>query len=540
MNSNPQTFSRIAGAVEAPPLPPPLGRRAATSQRVTPPPLEAPGYPRRRGILGRALSWIIYRQPSWLTSLLVHLLLLLILGLFLLPPQIRPSALTLQFAEPEAFDMPLDTLQLETEEPAGAAPAEPPLQLTDAFEPTPIAMPEIALPTVPTVAQADVIPSDAAAELQALMSAGNPGGFAGRQGRRGVADRLGATAASEEAVDRALIWLAAHQLSDGSWNFDLRERCDGSCSHRGSGSAAAAGATALALLPFLGAGQTHEQGYHRSVVQRGLQRLLNKQNRDGSFLEPQGTMYSHGLATLVLCEALAMTKSDPGGVIRPYKQQPKLRAAAQRAVDYIVESQHRNGGWRYAPKQAGDTSVVGWQAMALQSAKLAGLRVRKQTLDDIHVFLDSVQGDDYGGTYGYTSRGTRPVTTAVGLLCRMYGGWTRNSAGVMSGADYLHELGPSSNNVYFNYYATQVLHHFQGKYWEEWHPMLRDYLVESQEREGHAAGSWYFPEDYGSQVGGRLYITAMSAMVLEVYYRHMPIYTNEAVVQSEEWGPLRP
>ncbi len=244
-------------------------------------------------------------------------------------------------------------------------------------------------------------------------------------------------------------------------------------------------------------------------------------------------MYSHGLATLVLCESLAMTRTDPGGADARYRRQPELRQAAQRAIDFIVRHQHPDGGWRYVPGQKGDTSVVGWQAMALQSGKMAGLKVPKRTLDRTSHFLDLVMADTYGGEYGYLNNVSRPGTSAIGVLSRMYLGWDRTHAGVIAGAEYLDRVGPSSNNVYFNYYATQVMHHYGGPLWEKWHPLLRDHLVETQERDGHPTGSWYFDGDFGSIVGGRLYITAMSAMILEVYYRHMPIYTESAVARAQ-------
>ena len=103
------------------------------------------------------------------------------------------------------------------------------------------------------------------------------------------------------------------------------------------------------------------------------------------------------------------------------------------------------------------------------------------------------------------------------------------------GAEYLGRMGPSGNNVYYDYYATQVLHHYQGPLWEQWNAVMRDHLVHTQAEDGHERGSWYFNGDFGSDIGGRLYITAMSAMVLEVYYRHMPIYSPRAIEHDEDW-----
>ena len=57
---------------------------------------------------------------------------------------------------------------------------------------------------------------------------------------------------------------------------------------------------------------------------------------------------------------------------------------------------------------------------------------------------------------------------------------------------------------------------------------MRDYLVGSQAQSGHEKGSWHFDDEHGNQ-GGRLYSTAMAVMILEVYYRYLPLYEEKAV-----------
>jgi hypothetical protein len=58
---------------------------------------------------------------------------------------------------------------------------------------------------------------------------------------------------------------------------------------------------------------------------------------------------------------------------------------------------------------------------------------------------------------------------------------------------------------------------------------MRDQLVNSQAKEGHEEGSWHMGKgDHGADRGGRLYCTGMATMILEVYYRHMPIYRQQA------------
>ena len=338
----------------------------------------------------------------------------------------------------------------------------------------------------------------------------------------------GGTPESEHAVTLALKWLAEHQNYDGSWSFEHSKspKCHGACRNPGHATGKIA-STSLALLPFLGSGQTHREGEYRKTVDLGLKFLLRSmqtQGDVGSLWEPVGTMYGHGLASIVLCEAYGMTRDQA------------LQAPAQAVVNYIIYAQDPlGGGWRYEPQRPGDTSVVGWQMMALKSAKMAYLRVPPATLKKAGYFLDSVQGER-GAVYGYQSpEGRRPATTAIGLLCRMYLGWGHDQQALQHGVQILAQIGPSTdktsikNNMYYNYYATQVMHHYGGYPWQRWNTVMRDYLIHSQAQRGHETGSWFLDGvDHGVSPGGRLYCTAMAAMTLEVYYRYMPLYRDQS------------
>lgn len=284
------------------------------------------------------------------------------------------------------------------------------------------------------------------------------------------------------------------------------------------------GATALGLLPFLGAGQTHKQGKYKKEVQAALLFIVNRMKvtpNGGDCSERRGTLYSHGLCAIALCEAFAMS------------QDKNLAAPAQLALDFISYAQdQRGGGWRYAVGQPGDTSVVGWQLMALKSGHMSKLAVRPDTVKGASRFLDSVQSEG-GIYYGYTEP-TAPMkqrggTTAVGLLCRMYLGWKHEEPALEKGVQYLAKAGPSKSDVYYNYYATQVLHHYEGEVWSTWNNKMRDQLVETQSKKGHEAGSWFVGAGgHANDAGGRLYCTSLSCMTLEVYYRHLPLYKKTA------------
>jgi hypothetical protein len=322
----------------------------------------------------------------------------------------------------------------------------------------------------------------------------------------------------EGAVARALKWLALHQRADGGFSFDHRH---GPCqSNPGSLADATHGATGLALLPFLGAGYTHREGTYQRPVRGGLAYLVrNMKWREGKYgdLSDSGALYSHGIAAIALCEAYGMTNDK------------ELRAPAQGAIHYLQWAQDPvGGGWRYRPRQPGDTSVVGWQLMALKSAHMAYLDVSPDAVRGTSRFLDSVQ-TQAGDGYGYTAPGNGEATTAVGLLCRMYLGAKRDDEALQRGVARLSKLGPSETNLYYNYYGTQALLHYGGDAWRQWNDVQRDRLLETQAREGTEAGSWYSAGDHGSERGGRLYCTALSTLLLEVYYRHLPIYGAAAV-----------
>ena len=117
--------------------------------------------------------------------------------------------------------------------------------------------------------------------------------------------------------------------------------------------------------------------------------------------------------------------------------------------------------------------------------------------------------------------------TAEGLLCLQFMGTvSRNDPRMLAGADFLLSRLPRSdqkNTSYYWYYATQVMYHMQGKYWESWNESLRDQLVATQVKNGQLAGTWD-PSDQWEKSGGRVYSSSLKLLILEVYYRHLPLY----------------
>jgi len=69
----------------------------------------------------------------------------------------------------------------------------------------------------------------------------------------------------------------------------------------------------------------------------------------------------------------------------------------------------------------------------------------------------------------------------------------------------------------------------EGDMWVAWNAKMRDMLVTSQATKGHETGSWYTGVEGGHSSIGRVYCTSLATMILEVYYRHLPIYGQQSV-----------
>ena len=286
-------------------------------------------------------------------------------------------------------------------------------------------------------------------------------------------------------------------------------------------------------------------------------------------------MYGHGIATLALCECYGiLTQTPPIDAENTNSIEPKaayasltdasltdasnalvnrwtavdverLKQAATAAVGFIVKAQAVGGGWRYRPGESGDTSVVGWQVMALKSAKDAGFGLHLQAVAGAQTCLDSVQLDPVGNrSFGFI--GTRykyqpsspkisQATTAIGLACRICMGTSPFHPAVETSVDRIVTEGHGGGDMYYNFYANQVVFQHGGAEWKLWNQQLSKALIQSQNRRGHLEGSWHFgAADAGGTAGGRVYTTAMACLCLEESFRHLPTFRINAQRQFNE------
>jgi hypothetical protein len=470
-------------------------------------------------IVDRTWRDIVRNAPAWLISTVVHMALLLILALIVVVRhQDKRVEIESVYAERLGEQLTDDSVLVSGD----------PRELTKADKQiiTPQNLPPVDDPFAapPSLAESPLAGFSASSDISSPAI-----GFAltGREvgSKTVLLAAYGGNKTTESAVLLGLQWLAKQQRTDGTWSVK------GPYSS-GRDDENIEAATAMALLAFQGAGNTHRKGEFSKNVDRAWKALLKRQDKEGNFfhgVKPHDRLYTQAQCTIALCELYGMT------------QDSQLREPAERAVKYAVSIQDKQGGWRYFPGEDSDTSVTGWFVMALQSARMARIDVPQQTLDNISSYLDKAQ-IDYGREYMYQpDTFTTPAVTAEGLLCRQYLGWKQNDQRLIDGVKALTKNPVNYNgndrDVYYWYYATQAAHHMENVnnegIWQAWNKVMRQEVPTHQVKEGPEAGSWEPAGDKWGDQEGRLYVTCLSIYMLEVYYRHLPIYSGYKFAPSK-------
>ena len=311
------------------------------------------------------------------------------------------------------------------------------------------------------------------------------------------------------AVQRSLRWLRENQNADGSW-----------------GDANKSAMTGLALLCFLGYGELPESKEYGYTINHAVEWLLENGTKSEGRLGMEKTftqtgVYEHGIATYALGEYYAITRDE------------RVKELLTQAIAHIVQGQGPGGGWMYGfDKTADDLSVSGWQIQALKAAHLAELKLPgvDQALDKAVSYIARVRGPR--GGYGYRGPDDRYSLSGVGILASLF--WKGERGELRKGMEWLiaeteqnkpvKYRGPSAD-LYAWYYHTQASLMFGGSAWTKWNHWFQDELCTAQGTDG----SWPIPgaKGHGPQSDpgrtGAVYRTTLCTLMLEVFYRYMPV-----------------
>ncbi len=370
--------------------------------------------------------------------------------------------------------------------------------------------------------------------------------------KRKALGKYGGNAKTESAVRRGLKWLVRHQDDDGKWSrthFDRHCKPGGpKCGGTGfSPTKLDPAITGLAVLCFCASNITHRKGEFKDNVAAAIEYLRRIQTKNGQFGEfPRALnyymMYNQGIATFALAELCAMTGDQ------------SLRPTVEKAVKFIVRAQQMSGGWDYTDAKTGryDTSVTGWQVMALKSAQAAGVEIPPYTIYKLARFLANVTLPTGEVIYANKAPGAGrrgQGMAAVGLASAQFLGFSDHTRSakwqisiILSHPPDWGKLDdqPSLNSIYYWYYATIALFQTGGQAWDRWNSQLKQQLLLHQRRGGCLDGSWDPPNNFWGKIGGRMYATTLNILNLEIYYRYLPLYsggtikTVDALIETAE------
>lgn len=303
------------------------------------------------------------------------------------------------------------------------------------------------------------------------------------------------------AIGNGLRWLRDSQNKDGSWGAETN---------------ALAAETGLALLAFLARGETVSSAEFGVTVEKGLVFLIQHLEATNSpALKGHPPAICHAISTWAACEAYAMTRI------------PRLKPVAASGLDVILKGQRESGLWdgSYHIGDGGDDVEASvWQVLALKGGLMGGVMEEKGLRESLR---------RSAGAMNRVLEGQPDAGTAAGaVLCLQLCGEGRSPV-CRSALKSLETLtpdwqSPSFKDPMFRWHlATQAFFHEGAQYWVRWNrlfnPMLVEHQVVQKNAEGKDSGYWDSPGE--GERFGRVYATALSLLMLEVYQqRYLPAY----------------
>jgi hypothetical protein len=314
-------------------------------------------------------------------------------------------------------------------------------------------------------------------------------------------------------LELALEWLAEQQDADGSWDST---KYDGQMNPYAS--------TAIALLPFLGAGHCEMAGKYRKKVRQGIN-YLNEALVDSTVSKK--SIQADFLSTCLVLQTLSET-SIFGSSPTTKKNANEL---AQRLMEQYKKQMLENSGLGF---QNHGHNIV-WFILAIKSAEAADLpyMLGHEAKDCYNIFKHYLAIETAEWMWHLDVLTTNPTYQEAqktwGLMfINQFMGMPSHDPFLQKASEATCALFNNSEwvesenmknamNVLFLTYAA-----FQqnGKLWDEWNPRMKTILITTQHKEDTKVlrGSWDPVGVSDTKIGGRFFATAMSAMCSEVFH----------------------
>ena len=309
------------------------------------------------------------------------------------------------------------------------------------------------------------------------------------------------TPAAQRAIDAGLAALATRQHPDGSFGSGRDYRRN-------------VAVAALSGMAYLSSGSGPDRGPYGDRVSKTVDFIVASTQPSGFIIREDsaqhGPMYGHGFATLFLAEVYGLSPRED------------VRKSLKSAVQLIVNSQNKEGGWRYDPDgRDADISVTVCQIMALRAARNCGLHVPKTTVDQCTDYVRKSQVADGGFRYQLSGRPTSAFPRTAAGIVALYSAGIYEGRDIDRGLDYIRRHEPQGDLArydayyfYGHYYAVQAMWQSGGDNWKRWYPAIREELLARQLPDGTWSDSLINPE----------YATAMACLILQMPNNYLPIF----------------
>lgn len=304
---------------------------------------------------------------------------------------------------------------------------------------------------------------------------------------------------SEAAVDRGLKFLAGKQLRTGGW-FEKNHPT---------------AMSSLAGMAFICNGSTTTQGPWAKSIRSCVDFLLARSRKNGliSLLDEDRYTYGHGFAMLFLSQVL--------GEEEDVDRRDELVEVLQRAVQFSVNAQTKDGGWGYVSGDnfdEGSTTIT--QVQGLRGCRNAGLVVPKKVIDKARKYIYKCQNEDGGISYSSGSRGSSRAPITAAALAALYNAGDYTNKKIPPMWEYckknLHNVRSSDSNGWWFYsylYYSQVVYRQGPEEWEPFKKQLYRRILKDQSGDGSWPGSY-----------GKVYCSSMNLIMLQLDYGYLPIF----------------
>jgi hypothetical protein len=344
----------------------------------------------------------------------------------------------------------------------------------------------------------------------------------------------------DEAVERALAWLAARQQDDGSFpSLELGQP----------------GVTSICVMAFLAHGHMPGEGQYGKQLERATDYVLESQKPSGLLTRvgPDGpginrnvgheigeaAAYNHAIASLMLSELYGMSQTERSARIQEVIA--KALSASLEMQRWAKTPEGDRGGWRYVGRPVygtdSDLSVTGWELMFLRSARNAGFDVPKESIDDAVAYIRRCFHETYGTFLYMQGKGSQDLRSramaGAGILALAHAGFHESQEAKKS-ADWLlqynfnkyNQIEPFEQQWYIDRYhyslfnSCQAMYQLGGSYWEKFFPPAVRTLLDSQQRDG----SWQAESHFNDGKFGNAYTTALVVMALGAPNQFLPVF----------------